>query len=282
MNSKKKINKRILLKIWFQYLGAIMPRAVAASTIRFSAQPRRYLPKVTDKPLIEAGKELHEITDNYDVVGYDWGNNTNDVALLLHGWSSHALSMRNFVKPLLNKNYRVIAFDAPGHGRSNSQHKTLTYKKLVGDLIDKYKPKTIIAHSAGALYALLELKTRVNIEVKNMVTIGMPLNAIFTVELYLNEFSMHKFARKHFWNKIRSSWQINFQDLDLTTVYANQIGINGIIVHDVNDMTIPYSHAVELHKLWPKSQLITTHGYGHSLVLKNNEVINNIINSLII
>jgi pimeloyl-ACP methyl ester carboxylesterase len=280
VNIKNKTTQKLLAKIWFSYLGAIIPRTVATATIKLSAKPKRYLPKAGDIKLIENSIILNEVTNEYNVNGYSWGNNNQDVALLLHGWNSHALSMRNFIKPLLEKNYRVITFDAPGHGKSISPNTTLVYKKLIGDLIDKYKPKTIIAHSAGAIYALIELKTKMNDKFKNIVTIGMPLNGSYTIDAYLKEYKMHKTAQKHFWQKVESKLHVNFQDLDLRKVYADKIDFYGIIVHDVNDTTIPYSHAEELHKLWPKSQLVTTTGWGHTRILKNNEAISKVINKL--
>ena len=38
--------------------------------------------------------------------------------LLVHGWGGHAARLRRYVRPLNAAGFRVVAFDAPGHGGS--------------------------------------------------------------------------------------------------------------------------------------------------------------------
>lgn len=49
------------------------------------------------------------------VTTYAWGE--GPAVLLVHGWSSHTGCMAGFVDPLLERGFRVVAFDAPAHGR---------------------------------------------------------------------------------------------------------------------------------------------------------------------
>jgi alpha-beta hydrolase superfamily lysophospholipase len=44
--------------------------------------------------------------------GYSWGTGKRNV---VHGWESRGTALRSFVPVLLEKGFRVVAFDAPAH-----------------------------------------------------------------------------------------------------------------------------------------------------------------------
>src|SRR5690606_9457849 len=50
------------------------------------------------------------------VQAWSWGK--GPTVLLVHGWGGHAAQLRVLGEALLQEGLRVVAFDAPGHGRS--------------------------------------------------------------------------------------------------------------------------------------------------------------------
>ena len=268
----------LTMKIWFKHGGAILPKSVANSAYRLATKPPRHYPnKIDNTTLLHHAIVINENFDNHKVHGYMWGTG-DKLVLLLHGWNSHALSMRNFIPPLLKKGYKVLAFDAPGHGHSDSIYSGTAYKNMVGSVIEQYQPQIIIAHSVGGLNALLELATKPITSVKKVITIGTPYDATYAIKHYMTLLSLHRFARKHFWRKLLRKWRINLSKFDLRNIYAtDNLNIDGLIIHDINDEIIPYQHAVEIQNIWPRARIVTTHGLGHSKILKNKSVVEQII-----
>ncbi|MCK0151282.1 alpha/beta fold hydrolase [Marivita sp. S6314] len=87
-----------------------------------------------------------------------------DTLLLLHGASGSTHSWRDMMTNLA-KDYHVVAIDLPGHGQTKlgSRHRSsLTLMTQdVQSLLDHegWKPKAVLAHSAGAALALRLLQT---------------------------------------------------------------------------------------------------------------------------
>ena len=54
---------------------------------------------------------------------YDWGS--GPTVLLVHGWGARGTHLGKLVPPLVAAGYRVVAFDAPGHGQSSGRSATL-------------------------------------------------------------------------------------------------------------------------------------------------------------
>jgi pimeloyl-ACP methyl ester carboxylesterase len=53
-----------------------------------------------------------------------------------------------------------------------------------------------------------------------------------------------------------------------------------LIVHDVNDPDVPYSHGEEIARAWPGAELLTSTGLGHRAILRNPEVLRRTVDFL--
>jgi pimeloyl-ACP methyl ester carboxylesterase len=58
---------------------------------------------------------------------------------------------------------------------------------------------------------------------------------------------------------------------------ASSLKVPGLIVHDKNDPDVPWSNGVALAESWRGSELLSTHGLGHSQVMRDPGVIDRII-----
>ena len=106
---------------------------------------------------------LNQLSRFYYVRPYNWHiqdteDTTKPIVLLIHGTGASTHSWRHLI-PLLEKPFRVIAFDLPGHGFTKSKdHNRSSLNYMADDilslLIDKrIQPKIIVGHSAGAALA---------------------------------------------------------------------------------------------------------------------------------
>ena len=85
-----------------------------------------------------------------DITAFSWGQ--GPTVLLVHGWGGRATQMGYFVKPLVDLGYRVLAFDAPAHGKtSGTQTNGFEFAQAIKTVVEKEDPiDSIIAHSLGS------------------------------------------------------------------------------------------------------------------------------------
>ena len=106
------------------------------------------------------------------------------VALLIHGTGASTHSWRQVI-PLLQDSFRVIAFDLPGHGFTNSKnHNRSSLKYMANDIIsllrtERLSPEIIIGHSAGAALAF-RLALDMQATVKGIIAINGVLDHYFS------------------------------------------------------------------------------------------------------
>lgn len=102
------------------------------------------------------------LLDERNIHGYRWNFPSEKKVLIIHGFESTATNFEVMVPPLVQKGYEVLAFDAPGHGKSGGTALSLpTYVRMLKEITERYGPVTAyIAHSYGglALTHLLEHK----------------------------------------------------------------------------------------------------------------------------
>lgn len=87
------------------------------------------------------------------------GNPNNQLALLIHGWSSSWFAMSPLL-PMLKRRFHCIAVDLPGYGQSppSPEPETMAhYADLMAELIRQVSPKqpaVIVGHSMGGMITL--------------------------------------------------------------------------------------------------------------------------------
>src|SRR6185369_17615122 len=74
-------------------------------------------------------------------------------ALIVHGWSSRAARFALLAGALVDRGWRVLAFDAPGHGLSSGRSSSLPQVMAALDaVVTELGPvQALVGHSMGAL-----------------------------------------------------------------------------------------------------------------------------------
>lgn len=87
------------------------------------------------------------------------GSSRNQLALLIHGWSSSWFAMSPLL-PILKRRFHCIAVDLPGYGQSppSPEHESIAhYADLLAELIEQIspgQPAVIVGHSMGGMITL--------------------------------------------------------------------------------------------------------------------------------
>ncbi|ASO03764.1 alpha/beta fold hydrolase [Arenibacter algicola] len=208
------------------------------------------------------GKKI--LVNNTGLQTYEWPG-TGETVLLMHGWESNAFRWRYLIEKLQEREFNIVAFDAPGHGYSEGNRlNVVTYADSARQLIDLYRPKHIIGHSMGGLATLHNQYQNPNTSIEKIVTLGAPAE--------LSELMAHYQNLVRFNNKVLEALDkhvyehFNYRVHDISTPkFAKSIAQQGLIIHDEWDTITPFNASERLHQNWKNSSLIKTTGLGHSL-----------------
>lgn len=265
------MNKLLLQSAIFYYSSLINGvskfNAKRAASIAMSVFQTPRGKKLTPKQ-VEYLKSHQKATINHKnetIPYYNWRAKGKNV-LMLHGWESSSYRWKPYLKELNKLNINVFAIDAPAHGRSNGKRFSPTeYAKVIKAIVDKEKIDTIIGHSVGA-YATIIYASENDTPacLKNLVLLA-PTGK-------LRDFMKQFFDFLKLNTKVRSAFEENFklkygQPLDYydSDKLIEHVTVGGLLIHDKEDATLPFSDSMDIAKVWTKGRFVATQGYGHRL-----------------
>lgn len=210
---------------------------------------------------------------------YAWGDGDKSV-LLAHGWSGRGSQFVHLGRSLLERGYRVVAFDAPAHGQSAGKRTLmLHFIETIKEADAQNGPfHALIGHSMGGIAALNAVGSH-GVRPAYLVTIGIPdsIKRIF-----------YQFARIMGLKEDIARLNIEYlarvygSDIDrLAGSYnAEKVAVPTLIIHDRDDKEVPYTEALSIGRKLPDGRLLLTGGLGHRRIMRNGEVIARILDFL--
>src|SRR5215468_8096629 len=114
---KKSTSVRLLqsaLRTTFPVLSAVAPPLAARLAGRLFATPPRHKTSEREWIVLSRATPGRVRCGRRTIATWSWGE--GPTVLLVHGWGSRGARLHSFVEPLVAAGYRVVAFDAPGHG----------------------------------------------------------------------------------------------------------------------------------------------------------------------
>lgn len=279
-----KLAQRLALKYIrtkFQLLSAISkPKAARAAFNLFCTPQYRNRKKLP--PIFEKSEKLHFNFEGNTIRGYRWNHPAEKKALILHGFESSVINFDRYVKPLINKGYEVLAFDAPAHGRSTGNKiNGIIYKNVIHQLNATYGPvKSFIAHSLGGLALSLFLEETEHDETYKAVLIAPAVETETAVNTYFRFLHLKEGLRNEFENLI-----INLAG-NPTRWYsiaraAQNIKASVLFLQDTDDELTPIKDVRPIiEKNYPNFRFIITEGLGHRRIYRDNNCVKAIIEFL--
>lgn len=199
-------------------------------------------------------------------------------ALLVHGWEGRGSQLASFVAPLRARGFRVVAFDAPGHGESASRtssavHIALAVERMVHALShDGAGVDAIIAHSVGGAASALALHLGSVPESTRFVFLCPPVSPARFAGAFAQYLGLESAERRELEARIERRLGLGLHDLDVRRV-AHAFTAPLLLIHDGEDREIPFDDARAFVDAWPGAQLLRTEGLGHRRILRAPEVV---------
>lgn len=270
-----KIPKSIILP--GKILQCIAPPLATKYAIKLFTTPIKHKTPEREKIMAKsAQKEMLFIPElNKKVMIYTYGYSKRKV-LLVHGWSGRGTQLYKIADKLLENGFMTISFDAPAHGKSEGKSTMMTEFITISNYIGKkYGPfEYAIGHSLGGMAVLNSIKQGLSIKKAIVIGAGDIITDIFNV--FVNKIELKQKIvpkmKRNFLNKFS-------EDVDnySASLAAKEVKIPTLIIHDTQDREVPVSCAHNIRQNTIQGELLITSGLGHTRILKDNFVINNIM-----
>ncbi len=264
-----------LIQLGFQTLGRLFPQKAAAIAFEMFSTPRiRAKHKISD-PILESARMFEFLYGKQVLKGYEWGSGTQTI-LLVHGWESRGTALRTFVPALLERGYRVVAFDGPAHGNSDGKTTNLIqFACAIRAAIRQVgQVHGIIAHSFGGastVYGLAHLKPE--IELNKLVLIATPDSIKKVLQDTTKTLRLPKNVAAAFFKMVEKRLKNEISAVDVSRA-GDKIPVKEtLIVHDLLDPVVPFATSEHIYQRWKNVELLVSEGYGHYRLMKNPDVI---------
>ena len=259
-----------MIRWTFPKLEKFAPRLAEKWATRLFFRPIRFPYPEYEKPYLEkADKFVFEINSK-KVTGYSYGEGTP--ILFVHGWSGRATQFWKFTDLFTQYGFRVITFDAPGHGYSSGNRtNVIEFSEIVTELANNFKAKTVVGHSLGGVASLLAVSR--GLPVKNVMLINSPSLADQLLGEFLSKINATEISGRGVLKYIESNTQKPLEEFMSLHLLKDIEGINLQMIHDETDREVPIVHAETLQDEYPEARLVKTNGLGHSRILSDDRVI---------
>jgi pimeloyl-ACP methyl ester carboxylesterase len=272
-----KVNKNQLklVQFGFRTLGYIFPNIAAWKAYRIFSTPRVRARHRKPDTLIQEAKMIDFPFKRINLKLYEWGNG-NRIILLAHGWESRGTALRSFIPSLVENGFKVVAFDAPGHGDSGGSWNNLANNaSAIVSIIQYYSGiEGIIGHSFGcssSIHALQFVDT--TISVNKVVFVAVPNSIKEITDGYIKMIQAPKLVKRRFVGILERISKQPIESLNIANAH-NSVKIGKLLlVHDRFDQITSIAAAEAVVNKWENAHLLITEGFGHFRLVKNQEVI---------
>lgn len=269
------------VRMKYQALARLVPRSAARSAFRLFCTPqlrnRKELP-----PVFQQGEALSFSFEGETVRGFRWNRGAAKKALILHGFESSIVNFDGYVKPLTDKGYEVLAFDAPAHGRSTGHSITvLTYKNMIGHILREYGPvHGFLAHSFGGLSLCLALEEFGSNPQQRVVLIAPAAETVTAIDNFFAFLHLPARLRPYFDQHI---YEVGGRPASWYSVsrVAPQLQAQVFFLQDEGDDMTPFRDVEPLMKKeLPHFRFHITRGLGHRRIYRDAGVMQRVLEFL--
>ena len=175
--------------------------------------------------------------------------------------------------------YRVLAFDAPGHGQSEGKYiNVLVYQEAIQAIMKQAGPvHHFIGHSLGALTLSLIAEQIDQAADRKFVLIAPATKTSTTFANFFKMMHFNEATQAAFIKEMSNRTHHTVDHFAADRALAHYKGPL-LWVHDEGDLVCPYKDLIEFQNNAPSNmEFLITNGLGHNKVYKTAEVMDHIM-----
>lgn len=259
----------------FKILSALSKKKAAREALDLFFTPPSRNKRVL-APIFSSGQAYTYTFQQYSISGYTWEANRPKKAVIIHGFESSIVNFHQYIKPLLDLDYGIIAFDAPAHGLSSGDRlHLLIYQDFILDLEKRFGPiEVYIGHSLGCLALCLALTQIDHTPDTKMVLLAAATETSTAIRQFFRMVGINDPVVREEFRKLifemsghDSSW------FSITRAIAD-IKARILWIHDETDRVTPLSDSLSIRSQnYPNLRFVITNGLGHSPIYRDEGVI---------
>ena len=265
------------VRIAFKLLCSVSPTVAAHLTYQLLSRPPRAPERPWQTALREQAQTTHLAHSSGTLCVYSWGD--GPTVLMVHGWGARATHMGKLIKPLVAAGFRVVSFDAPGHGESTGRTTDLVQFASAIAAVAKFAGPihTLLAHSFGVAMALYARRNW-GVEVQRQILISSFDHCKWFTEAFAAYVGLKQevMARARQLMVDRYDGKLDWDQLSVVEMLRRTCEPT-LILHDTDDLEIPVQHSLSLLQAAPLAQFHSTSGYGHHRLLGSSAVIERVV-----
>jgi pimeloyl-ACP methyl ester carboxylesterase len=212
------------------------------------------------------------------VAAWSWGERGPGV-LIVHGWGSRGARFIDLGGALLASGYRVVTFDAPGHGASSGRlssgpefaRAALAVATAVGPV------SAVVGHSLGGFASALAIGA--GLAARRAVFIAPSASP----ETYSTQFAALLGVADPVMESMRARLEqrlgFEWDEMDIPA-RAPAMRIPLLVIHDRDDREVLWDDGAAIARAWPGAKLVTTTGLGHHRIVGDATVIGQVLSFL--
>lgn len=253
----------------FGTVGRLSPSLAArwAETLFF--RPSRAEARPQEEEFLAKGERFSFSTSRGTLAAWAWGS--GPAVLLVHGWSSRTARFRVIAPALVNSGFRVVGYDHPAHGASPGKRTSLLeVSETLLEVTRQTGPlHAAVGHSLGGAAIAVALSRGLSLERAVLIA---PFSASPDfVARFAEMVNLPAAARDRMIQNIESRFQMRFQDLYIPSL-VSKLTVPALIIHDREDLDIPFSEGEAIAKAWPGAEMVEAEGVGHHAIMRDEEV----------
>ena len=261
----------------FPKLEKLAPGLAKRWFVRIFFTPIRYRPPVPEVEIAQQAKRYQIDFMGKRIQVYEWGEGRP--VLMVHGWMGRGTQFRKFIPVFNAAGYKVVSFDAVGHGRSQGKRTSLiSFIELIGKIQNNYRQfEMIVGHSLGGVAALHATLAGIT---DKLVMISSPTEAQELLKEYRKRIGASEELLPFFNEKVEVLFKRKFEDLAVEKNIGKLKNADLLFIHDEDDREVPFSSIEVVKREFPAAQIMVTKGNGHTRILKDQSVITKVLEFL--
>lgn len=256
-------------------MAVFSPKAAAKKSFNVFSTPIAPKLKEHQQEYLAQAEQFEIDFENKKIRAYKWGKGAKDL-YFFHGWQSHSFRWKPYIDEFSLDEYTIYAVDGPAHGNSEGKLFNIPlYQRLIIQLLSpSKKPYGIIGHSLGGFASLYAVFEREDLSPEKLILMGAPVLVNDFVIKFQETLGLTDRVINAMIDYFKETLGNGPEYYD-STEFVKTLKSKGLLIHDVEDDTVPVTEARRVAKNWPNVEYWETNGYGHRL--RDPEVVKRVL-----
>ncbi len=249
---------------WAEHIWFTLPR---------SAAPARLVP-------VPGGRPFTVDADGQEIAGQVWG--AGPAVYLMHGWGGYAGQLAPFVAPLVARGHRVVAFDAPSHGRSGPgaygprSSSIPEFAAALTAVVAEHGPAhAVVAHSMGGTATAVALCD--GLPADRVVLLAPMAGPASYARQLADVLGFGEPTYRRLIARVERRVKAPMRHFDVPELGRAVAMPPTLVVHDNDDTFTPVTDGAAIAAAWSMARLHVTSGLGHRRLLRDPDVVAEVV-----